>query len=118
MTEFEEQILHQIISHCQQIQDYLGVGDFYRNPLVMDGVTLRIMAIGELVKKLSKEFRKEANEVEKELGKTLTNWRGLSGIRDFIAHQYDTVDFEIVYKTATTEIKPLKEICEYLIEHK
>lgn len=118
MTEFEEQTLRQIISHCQQIQDYLGVGDFYENPLVMDGVTLRVMAIGELVKKLSQEFRREANEVEKKLGKALTDWRGLAGVRDFIAHQYDAVDFEIVYETAAKEINPLKEICEYLIENK
>ena len=118
MTESEEQTLLMIVSHCQQIQDYLGIGSFYDNPLVMDGVTLRVMAIGELVKKLPQEFRKKANEIEKELGKPLTDWRGLAGIRDFIAHQQDAVDFEIVYETATTEIKPLKEICEYLIENK
>ena len=118
MTEFEEQTLRLIVSHCQQIQDYLGIGDFYENPLVMDGVTLRVMAIGELVKKLSLEFRKEANETEKRLGKALTDWRGLAGVRDFIAYQYDAVDFEIVYETAAKEIKPLKEICEYLIENK
>ena len=115
MTEFEEQTLLKIVSHCQQIQDYLGIGDFYKNPLVMDGVTLRVMAIGELVKRLSEEFRKETNEAEKTLGKTVTDWRGLAGIRDFVAHQYDAVDFEIVYETATTEIKPLKEICEYML---
>ena len=73
MTEFEEQTLRLIVSHCQQIQDYLGIGDFYENPLVMDGVTLRVMVIGELVKKLSPEFRKEANETEKRLGKALTD---------------------------------------------
>ena len=32
--------------------------------------------------------------------------------------QYDVVDFEIVYETAAKEIKPLKEIFEYMIENK
>ena len=118
MTELEEQTLRQIVNHCQQIQEYLGIGDFYGNSLVMDGVTLRVMAVGELVKRIPQELRAKADEVAKKLGKPLTDWRGLSGVRDFIAHQYDAVDFEIVYETATKEIKPLKEICEYLIENK
>lgn len=118
MTELEEQTLRQIVNHCQQIQDYLNIGDFYGNPLVMDGVTLRVMAVGELVKRVSQELRAKADEVAKKLGKPLTDWRGLSGIRDFIAHQYDVVDFEIVYETAAKEIKPLKEIFEYMIENK
>ena len=118
MTESEEELLRRIVNHCRQIEDYLDNGDFFENPLVIDGVTLRVMAVGELVKKVSQELRAKADEAAKKLDKPLTDWRGLSGIRDFIAHQYDTVDFEIVYETATKEIKPLKEICEYLIEIK
>ena len=85
--------------------------------MVMDAVSLRVLTVGELVKRLSPEFREEATRVEKKMGIEYTmDWRGLAGIRDYVAHQYDNLDFDIIYETALMEMPQLKNTCEYMLD--
>ncbi len=123
MTEREETVLELISGHCGKIQEYLlvagNIDGFMCNEMIMDAVALRVLAIGELVKRLSQSFREEAKEIEKGMGiEPQTNWKGLAGIRDFVAHEYDNLDFEVIYDTALLEIPQLKSICDYLLNSK
>lgn len=123
MTEREFKTLEHISGHCEKIQEYLTVVpdviSFVNNEVLRDAVALRVLAIGELVKRLSPDFRKEAEMIEKDMGVEYpTNWKGLAGIRDFVAHEYDNLDFEIVYDTAVVEMPQLKETCDYILDKK
>ena len=106
MTEREKKALEHISNHCEKIQEYLSVAkdatDFVNDEILRDAVTLRVLAVGELVKRLSPEFRKEAERIENADLRvdSVTNWKGLAGIRDIVAHEYDNLDFEIIYDTA------------------
>ena len=105
MTEREKKALEHISNHCEKIQEYLSVAkdatDFVNDEILRDAVTLRVLAVGELVKRLSLEFRKEAERIENADLRvdSVTNWKGLAGIRDIVAHEYDNLDFEIIYDT-------------------
>ena len=121
MTEREKQILLKIIAHCDMIEEYTkdtsDEAGFQSNMLLMDGVSMRILSIGELVKRLSPEFRVEASEREKSLGVSEpTNWKGLAGLRDYVAHDYDNINYSIMYETVFTEIPQLKRICMEMLK--
>lgn len=122
MTEREIQILYKIIAHCDRISEYMNKTTderaFLADDLLMDGVSMRILSIGELVKRLPHEFRQEAARKEGEMGvESLTDWRGLAGLRDYVAHDYDNVNYQIMYETALKEIPQLRNTCAAMLEN-
>lgn len=121
MTERERRTVKLIIAHCEKIQEYMSdiesLDLFMKHEAFRDGVTLQTLVVGELIKRLSQEFRQEAAEMEKTMHvEYLTNWRGLAGIRDYVAHEYDSLDFEEIYDTVINEIPQLKRTCEYMLQ--
>lgn len=55
---------------------------------------------GELVSRLSNEFIEEYNMIP---------WYAIKGMRNLHAHDYENVDFEIVWNTLVEDIPDLKE---------
>lgn len=73
----------------------------YRN-----AVAMCLLQIGELVNKLSDDFKARYNGIP---------WRAIKGMRNVVAHEYGSIDVEIVWETAEDGIRELKEFCqEYL----
>ena len=54
-----------------------------------------ILQIGELVGRLSDEF-KEAN--------TSIPWHKIRGMRNYVAHEYGSIDLDVVWYVATNSI--------------
>ena len=81
--------------------------NFLRNNLLKMGLSMAILRIGELAKNLSQEFRIKNSQV---------NWKAISGFRDVIAHKYDILDMEEVYKTVRYEFPELKLQIEKILE--
>jgi len=67
-------------------------------------VSFSILQIGELIIHLSDEFRQTE-------GKSIP-WDTITNIRNEIGHNYDTIDLNAVWQTATTDIPTLKAFCE------
>ena len=65
-----------------------------------------IIQIGELVGRLSEEFMDEHNEIP---------WHAIKSMRNLHAHDYENVDFEIVWNSLTEEIPELKKELEELL---
>ena len=58
--------------------------------------------IGEATKRLSDEIRKQDSDIP---------WKAMSGMRDRLIHAYDSIDIELVWKTARETLpKVLKDI--------
>ncbi|MEL6552907.1 MAG: HepT-like ribonuclease domain-containing protein [Cyanobacteria bacterium J06621_11] len=52
-------------------------------------ILFQIMIIGEATKRLSSEFRAQHPELP---------WSDMAGMRDVLAHQYDRLDFNLMWK--------------------
>ena len=71
-----------------------------------NAVAMAIARCGEHIKRLSKEFRDAEPGVE---------WRGIAGMRDWIAHDYEGLDFESLHYAVTVEVpKVLAALDPYL----
>lgn len=70
----------------------------YRN-----AVTMPILQIGELANHLSEEFKQQHKQIP---------WNEMRGIRNLMAHQYHSVDFEIIWDTSRADIPALREFCK------
>jgi len=95
------------IGHIQRFLDGVSEEDFFENTEKQDAVLRRLEIIGEAVKHLPDEIRKNHPDVP---------WRQIAGMRDIIIHEYFGVTLEMVWIVATEDILDLKDKVEEIIE--
>jgi uncharacterized protein with HEPN domain len=61
-------------------------------------VLYQLIVMGEAVKRLSHEFRAQHPDIP---------WSLIAGMRDHLIHGYDIVDWDEVWKTATSDVPGL-----------
>ena len=66
---------------------------------LQDKIIRRIEIIGEAVKNLPPDLRRDYPEIP---------WRDMAGMRDIVVHQYFGVDLEAVWQAATVDFPELK----------
>ena len=89
------------------IDDFLGSSD---GMILLDAVCMLLIAIGESLKNLDKVTE----------GKLLPTypsipWKQIKGMRNFTTHQYEHIEFEIIWHTLTKELPELKHVLNPLI---
>ena len=94
-------ILEHIISYCDQIQQTVErFGDDYAlfesDPIYRNAAALCILQIGELVGKLTDDFREQHPAVP---------WRQIKAMRNIVAHSYGSVDPETTWEIITSDIR-------------
>ena len=95
--------LNHILESINLLEKYLkGVTgqQFHNSEEKQDLATRRIEIIGEAAKNLPDEFKKQNPAIP---------WKRMAGMRDILIHQYDDIDYIIVWETATLFIPPLKK---------
>ncbi|MEO1393153.1 MAG: HepT-like ribonuclease domain-containing protein [Cyanobacteria bacterium J06634_5] len=65
-----------------------------------------IIVIGEAANRLSEEFRLEHSNIP---------WKEIVGMRNILAHQYETVDAEVVWDAAVQDVPDLLKMIEPLL---
>ena len=98
-----------VIKHCQRIEEKIkGITKeaFFANEDIKEIVCFNVLQIGELVKTLQPEFLSKYSKMP---------WKDIKGMRDWVAHGYGTIDLDKVWNTASSDIKPLKEYCQSII---
>lgn len=106
----ETDILECIVEFCKRIEEKTASVTkkaFDKDQDLNDIVCFNVMQIGELANKLSKAFKEKYNQQP---------WSDIVGMRNIIVHGYNSVDEKEVWKCASTEIKPLREYCEYILQ--
>ena len=111
MLELKDKgLLLYIIKHCKRVEEKTNevtIERFYEDDDIKEIICFNVLQIGELVKTLSLELTSKYNKIP---------WKDIKGMRDRVAHGYGTINLGIVWKTATENIKPLREYCEQIIE--
>ena len=111
MEEKTRKILLTIIKHCNIIEDtkkYFGnnLEEFEKNSIYQNAILTPVTQIGELVKKLSIEFREANKEIP---------WKNIAGMRDIVVHNYETIDKLILWNVADKETLKIKEFCKKIL---
>lgn len=114
IDERTRKILLAIIKHCNVIEEtkeYFGndYEKFEENSIYQNAILTPVTQIGELVKRLSNEFRQEHTEIP---------WRNIAGMRDIVVHNYETIDKLILWNVADKEIIKIKDFCIKIINER
>jgi len=102
--------LKHIIESIEAIESRLAKitkEEFEKNITIQDAVIRRIEIIGEAVKNLPAEFKRNHLGIE---------WRKIAGMRDKLIHEYFGISLNIVWTTARRDLPKLKKQILGLLE--
>ena len=112
-TEKDKRILVQILRYCEKIdatvnrfgKDFHAFAD---DADYLDSVSMNILQIGEFAGRLSDEFVSETI--------LQINWRAVKNMRNLFAHNYNSVDVDVVWESVLHDIPVLEEFCKSQLE--
>lgn len=101
----EQVALQKMIHYCDEMARILEKHNFDRAEFETDtefqfASGMCIIQIGELVAGLDEDFMMKYPEIP---------WRQIKGMRNIYAHDYDTIDNDMVWETVKEEIPELNE---------
>ena len=104
--------LEEILEAVKRIEIYTKncrYHTFTQNTLLSDAVIRNLEIIGEAVKKLSPELKKEYSLLE---------WKKIAGLRDILIHQYSHIHLKLIWDIIQEKIPHLKRIISEILEKK
>jgi len=88
--------IDRIIEYTSSINTADDLNNDYRN---FDATMMNFVVIGEMIDKISDEFKRKHSEIE---------WIKIKGFRNIVAHDYFGIDAEEVWQIIKTKIPTLK----------
>lgn len=111
MLSKDQLCLESILEAIDRITEYTSnfntaddFNDDYRN---FDATMMNFVVIGEMVDKISDEFKKKHPEIE---------WIKIKGFRNLVAHDYFGIDAEEVWQIIKSKIPVLKSEITLLLD--
>lgn len=104
-----EQIVKKLIQYIDKILLYtksMSYEDFLNNSMVLEACVFNLSQMGELVKKIDKNYEKENDHIP---------WRQIYGLRNKIVHDYEGVNFTLLWSIIDEDLKELKSELERLV---
>jgi uncharacterized protein with HEPN domain len=98
MDRRDEILLEKIIYDTERISNSLSKIDcsyFLHDENTQDIVCMNLVKIGEKIKLLSNETKKANPDID---------WKRISGLRDIVAHRYETLKWDWIWETANNYI--------------
>jgi len=111
MTKDYKQYILDILESINKIEQFLTDIDyvtFQNDDKTQYAVIRALEIIGEAGKKIPLAVRDLYPDVP---------WREMTGMRDILIHDYFGVDTEVVWKTVSTDLPPLKEILQNILRN-
>ena len=103
--------LKHILDSIGKIEDYLQNFDyekFQNDSKTIDAVVRNVEIIGEAANNLTRDFRSKTPQIE---------WRKIINMRNRIIHGYATVDLEIIWNIAQSDLGNLKTEIVKILEN-
>ena len=101
----DNKYITRVIKYINKINKYMLHVDsfeaFIHNEEKVDAVILNLEQIGETVKKLSESYKQNHPEID---------WISIAGMRNLIAHEYEEIDYLLIYTIAKNSINELLKI--------
>lgn len=85
------------------IEEYsanITIEQFANNRLIQDGVIRQLEIIGEAAKRVSQIYRDQYPNIP---------WAKMAGMRDKLIHDYEEVDYELVWQTIQVHLPQVKQ---------
>ncbi|HJF69860.1 MAG TPA: DUF86 domain-containing protein [Butyricimonas virosa] len=102
------QIIETIDVVLRRTRDIRILNDFLLSEsgmILLDSVCMKLIAIGESVKKLDRLTNKDLLR-----NYSTVDWKGVMAMRDIIVHHYFEIDAEIVFQTIHDDLPLLREV--------
>jgi uncharacterized protein with HEPN domain len=99
----EELYLQDIIEAGNAIDRFLkgkNENDFLDSELLQSAVLHKLTIIGEAAVRISEDLKTRYPDIE---------WKAIIGFRNIAVHAYFSINWKIVWETATNRIAPLRE---------
>ena len=96
--------IDRIIEYTYSIKTADDFNNDYRN---FDATMMNFVVIGEMIDRISDEFKRKNSEIE---------WIKIKGFRNIVAHDYFGIDAEEVWQIIKTKIPTLKSDIKLLLE--
>lgn len=107
----ERHLLESIIDAIERIFDYTkdiqSADDLFSNNIAFDATMMNFIVIGEMVAKLTEEFKENYQEIE---------WNKIKGFRNIAAHDYFGIDAEEVWQIIRFKLPHLKKDIEKIMK--
>lgn len=104
----DQQAILDIIDSIEPIQNYTRSNHWSQaRTIEYDAVIRRLTIIGEATKRLSMEFRTNHPEIP---------WKAMAGLRDFVVHEYDVINLEIIQDVVNFELPQLLPLLKSLLD--
>lgn len=73
----------------------------------LSAILYQITIIGEATKRLSSDLREQHPNIP---------WREMAGMRDVIVHEYDQLDFEVIWDVVQNKLPELQTLIQPLLK--
>jgi uncharacterized protein with HEPN domain len=93
-------ILEAIDKIRQYSSEIQSADEFNDNPIVFDACLMNFIVIGEMVAKLSEDFREAHTHID---------WHRIKGFRNIVAHEYFGIDAEEVWQVICEKLPVFRE---------
>ena len=104
-------VIQKMLGYCDDIQNLRTRYDDSFERYVSDiafryACDMCILQIGELTTRLSDEFKSQHDEIP---------WRQIKGLQNIHAHDYESINFELMWEILTQNIPTLKSQLEKIL---
>jgi len=88
------------IEKLEEITATISKNQFLENWIIQDAILKNFIVIGEAVSNIDEEIKQKYSFI---------NWRGAKSMRNFIVHEYFSVDLNFVWETILETIPNFKK---------
>ncbi|MBM6498803.1 HepT-like ribonuclease domain-containing protein [Flavobacterium macrobrachii] len=88
------------IEKLEEITTTTSQEEFLKNWIIQDAILKNFIVIGEAVANIDEEIKQQYSTI---------NWRGAKSMRNFIVHEYFSVDLNFVWETILKTIPDFKK---------
>ncbi|HHT9132200.1 MAG TPA: HepT-like ribonuclease domain-containing protein [Candidatus Tripitaka californicus] len=95
------------INKIEEFTKGLGFEEFIKDDKTVSAVIRKIEIIGEAARNIPKSIKQKYPQL---------NWKGMTGMRDKLIHEYFGVDHEILWKVINEDIPSIKPPVKQILE--